>query len=135
MNSLLQDEDIYTFFEPDLPFETKPIMRPKVADPDKPSIPHLPANHNGPKPTRFKKQRSLSAIERKIINPLTYAVWRPTMQDKLSLHEGSSVLDLKGDNYFSCAVARKRSSARYLLSSSDDVVNLLRELAECNIPS
>lgn len=52
------------------------------------------------------------------------------MRDKMSLHEGSSVLDLKGDNYFSCAVGRKRSSARYLLGSSDDVVTLLKELAE-----
>ena len=27
--------------------------------------------------------------------------------------EGSSVLDLNGENYFSCAVGRKCSSARY----------------------
>lgn len=57
------------------------------------------------------------------------------MQDRLSLHEGSSVLDLKGDNYFSCAVGRKRSNARYLLGSSDDVVKLVKELAECSASS
>jgi trehalose 6-phosphate synthase/phosphatase len=43
--------------------------------------------------------------------------------------EGSSVLDLKGENYFSCAVGRKRSNARYLLSSSEEVVSFLKELA------
>ncbi|KAI3800783.1 hypothetical protein L1987_28879 [Smallanthus sonchifolius] len=42
----------------------------------------------------------------------------------------SSVLDLQGDNYFSCAVGRKRSTARYLLNSSADVVALLRKLAD-----
>lgn len=56
------------------------------------------------------------------------------MRDRMSLHEGSSVLDLKGDNYFSCAVGRKRSSARYLLKSSDDIVTLLKELAEGREP-
>lgn len=43
---------------------------------------------------------------------------------------GSSVLDLQGDNYFSCAVGRKRSTARYLLNSSVDVVALLKKLAD-----
>ncbi|CAN1230323.1 Alpha,alpha-trehalose-phosphate synthase [UDP-forming] 1 [Linum grandiflorum] len=46
-----------------------------------------------------------------------------------SRHEGSSVLDLKGENYFSCAVSKKRSNARYLLRSSNDVVGLLRDLS------
>ena len=52
------------------------------------------------------------------------------MRDRLTVHEGSSVLDLKGENYFSCAVGRKRSSARYLLGSPADVVSLLKELAD-----
>jgi trehalose 6-phosphate synthase/phosphatase len=41
----------------------------------------------------------------------------------------SSVLDLKGENYFSCAVGRKWSSARHLLNSSEEVVSFLKELA------
>ncbi|KVI00773.1 hypothetical protein Ccrd_020974 [Cynara cardunculus var. scolymus] len=41
-----------------------------------------------------------------------------------------SILDLNSNNYFSCAVKRKRSSARYLLSSSADVVSLLEKLAD-----
>lgn len=48
----------------------------------------------------------------------------------MSWREGSSVLDLKGENYFSCAVGRKRSNARFLLNSSDEVVCFLKELAE-----
>ena len=50
-------------------------------------------------------------------------------QDMVSWNECSSVLDLNGDNYFSCAVGRKRSKARYLLDSADDVVSFLRNLA------
>lgn len=45
-------------------------------------------------------------------------------------NKGSSVLDLKGDNYFSCAVGRKRSTARYLLNSTTDVVALVKTLAD-----
>lgn len=41
-----------------------------------------------------------------------------------------SVLDLKADNYFSCAVGRTRTNARYLLQSSDDVVSFLRDLTQ-----
>ncbi|KAK4481285.1 hypothetical protein RD792_012170 [Penstemon davidsonii] len=49
----------------------------------------------------------------------------------MTLHEGSSILDLKGQNYFSCAVGRSRSNARYLLGSSAEVVSFLKELANC----
>ena len=56
------------------------------------------------------------------------------MRENTSLHEGSSVLDLKSDNYFSCAVGRKRSKARYLLGSLDDVVTFLKDLAEFSRP-
>lgn len=52
------------------------------------------------------------------------------MRDRMTVHEGSSVLDLRKENYFSCAVGRKRSSARYLLGSSADVVSLLNGLAD-----
>ena len=40
-----------------------------------------------------------------------------------------NVLDLKMENYFPCTVDRTRSSARYFLESSDDVVSLLKALA------
>lgn len=43
-----------------------------------------------------------------------------------------NVLDLKADNYFSCAVGRTRTNARYLLQSSDDVVSFLKDLTEAS---
>lgn len=72
----------------------------------------------------------MSNIERRDLERTSSDPWRTTTRDRTSLHEGSSVLDLKGDNYFSCAVARKRSSARYLLKTSHDIVNLLSDLAD-----
>jgi len=76
-----QDEDLYSFFEPECPDE-------------------------------------LDAVR----------VAVPSIRTAETLR-GSSILNLKGENYFSCAVGRKRSTARYLLGSSEDVVMLLNGLA------
>ncbi|KAL3613709.1 threalose-6-phosphate phosphatase [Castilleja foliolosa] len=86
-----KDEDIYTFFEPEL------LPRPTCA-------PRTSEKHT------FPDGRSSSSSENSTINS-----W--------------NVLDLKMENYFSCAVGRTCTSARYLLSSSDKVVNFLKELA------
>ncbi|XP_006449585.2 alpha,alpha-trehalose-phosphate synthase [UDP-forming] 1 [Citrus clementina] len=128
---LQKDEDIYTFFEPELPFESPAGPRANAADHlRRSSISQIPQAKSGPK-VRFRKQRSLSSIERKVSNYLTGGIWRPAIRDRMTLNEGSSVLDLRGENYFSCTVSRKRSNARYFLGSSGDVVTLLNELAEC----
>lgn len=134
---LPKDEDLYTFFEPELPSDppVPTIPRPtSVPTPVNPSLPKISTGKSGSKGSRLKKQRSLSTLEKRANIGIVNA-WRPTlMRDRMSLHEGSSVLDLKGDNYFSCAVGRKRSSARYLLKSSDNIVTLLKELAEGREP-
>ncbi|EXB58281.1 Alpha,alpha-trehalose-phosphate synthase [UDP-forming] 1 [Morus notabilis] len=131
---LPKDEDVYTFFEPELPSEAPSTPRATVTNSVTPPMPKFSAGKGGSKSFRLNKQRSMSTLEKKANNQgsSTNAAWRPTWRDRMSLHEGSSVLDLKGDNYFSCSVGRKRSSARYLLGSSDDVVTLLKELAEHN---
>ncbi|KAJ6886159.1 hypothetical protein NC651_026751, partial [Populus alba x Populus x berolinensis] len=61
---------------------------------------------------------------------LSNSAWRPIVHDRMSSPEGSSVLDLKAENFFSCAFSRKQSDARYPLHSSDDVVALLKDLEE-----
>lgn len=100
-----------------------------IANPVIPTVPRPLNSKVGSISLLLKKQRSFT-IEKKANNHACLDPWSPTLRDRMSLHEGSSVLDLKGDNYFSCAVARKRSNARYLLGSTDDVVTLLKELAE-----
>lgn len=130
MDLILQDEDVYTFFEPELPCESPPPARAMVANHVKTSMPNILSSQSGSRASRLKKQRSLSTLEKKETNPRSADALQPVLQDRMSLHEGASVLDLKGDNYFSCAVGRKRSNARYLVRSADTVVALLKELAQ-----
>ncbi|XP_043808297.1 alpha,alpha-trehalose-phosphate synthase [UDP-forming] 1 isoform X3 [Manihot esculenta] len=116
---LAKDEDIYTFFEPEHPSESPGIVRTK-------SVPKVPYGGSRAQYHR-QKQRSLSTLEG---NTAGSAGWRPIVSDRVSEHEGSSILDLKRENYFSCAVSRKQSIARYLLGTSDDVVALLKQMAD-----
>ncbi|XP_022715686.1 alpha,alpha-trehalose-phosphate synthase [UDP-forming] 1-like [Durio zibethinus] len=128
---LAKDEDIYTFFEPELPSEVPAPVRPHIPTPVGTSVSKLPVSKSGSRAAHLKKQRSMSTIERNTRHPVGGGgLQQSRVPDRISLQEGSSVLDLQGDNYFSCSVARKRSNARYLLGSSDDVVKLLRGLAD-----
>uniref|UniRef100_A0A7N0RES1 alpha,alpha-trehalose-phosphate synthase (UDP-forming) n=1 Tax=Kalanchoe fedtschenkoi TaxID=63787 RepID=A0A7N0RES1_KALFE len=130
-----KDEDIYTFFEPELPCDPPVATRASSVDAVQPNALRMSPLSNGCRASRNKAHRPLS--DKRPGNhhhhhhhhpPLT--TWQPLAFDKLLLHEGSSVLDLKGDNYFSCAVGRKRSKARYLLGSTDEVVALIKQLVE-----
>ncbi|GMI82270.1 trehalose-6-phosphate synthase, TREHALOSE-6-PHOSPHATE SYNTHASE 1 [Hibiscus trionum] len=107
---LAKDEDIYTFFEPELPSEVSTPVR----------------SHTTPPVRTYREDRSMSGNSRYHVNG---DVSQSRVVDSMSMQEGSSVLDLQGDNYFSCSVARKRSNARYLLKSSNNVVQLLTELS------
>ncbi|KAJ0986443.1 hypothetical protein J5N97_004799 [Dioscorea zingiberensis] len=132
-----KDEDIYTFFEPELPAEPVSSTRAKAADVMKASsdrgLPVKPLNNkNNSKPSHGKTQRIPVGAEKKTPTINNSQMGAQFPQEITSWHEGSSVLDLKGDNYFSCAVGRKRSNARYLLNSSDDVVMFMKELAEAS---
>lgn len=129
----LQDEDIYTFFEPELPSDGIGIPRPKPSDMTKPSGDKR-SEINGSKSS--EKQTHQRDPENKRIGN-TYnnsdsnnvagngARRSPPSPDTITWN----VLDLKGDNYFSCAVGRTRTNARYLLPTSDDVVSFLRDLS------
>jgi len=43
--------------------------------------------------------------------------------------DSGTVMNISGDTYFSCAVGRKRSSARYSLGSTEEVVEFFQALA------
>ena len=130
LDVMLQDEDIYTFFEPELPPEPAAVARANMVSHIKSPKSKLSSGKSGPKASPNKPHRPLSTLEKRINNHGNGTSRQPNRLDSMSVHEGSSVLDLRGDNYFSCAVGRKRSNARYLLGSSTDVVTLLKELAE-----
>ncbi|XP_020547303.1 alpha,alpha-trehalose-phosphate synthase [UDP-forming] 1-like, partial [Sesamum indicum] len=119
---LPKDEDIYTFFEPELP--AGPASRAN-------SLNRFTSNSTGLAAFCRKAPLPFPAPEKKGTSTLCNGHWWSRMRERMTMHEGPSVLDLKGENYFSCAVGRKRSSARYLLGSSSEVVSLLKELAAC----
>lgn len=87
----------------------------------------VPLNRNGSK-SPHNKARSNS--EKKTSNH-NCANGRKPSPEKIQWN----VLDLKAENYFSCAVGRSRTNARYLLGSSDDVVTFLKELSSANASS
>ncbi|KAK6946612.1 Glycosyl transferase, family 20 [Dillenia turbinata] len=130
-----KDEDVYTFFEPELPPDAIGTPRPSVTDAlripgeRRPSL-KLPASRSGSKTSHGKTQRPVPNSDKKTTNYGTGG-GRRTSSEKISFN----VLDLKGDNYFSCAVSRTRTSARYLLGSSDEVVSFLKELEQASSSS
>ncbi|MQL72932.1 hypothetical protein Taro_005254 [Colocasia esculenta] len=128
-----KDEDIYTFFEPELPAEPMNSTRSKATEIIKPpnerkTSTKLSNVKNNLRAAHGRAQKVSTGSDRKMMSNNFSGSRLP--QEKVAWHEGSSVLDLKGENYFSCAVGRKRSNARYLLDSADDVVTFLKELAE-----
>ncbi|GER29140.1 trehalose-6-phosphate synthase [Striga asiatica] len=123
-----KDEDVYTFFEPELPPDNLGLSRSKLTDAiklsvDKRQSTKLPSGRTNSKAYQTKShQNHCPNSEKK----------STTSNGKRSSSENTSwnVLDLKKENYFSCAVGRTRTNARYLLNSSDDVVMFLKELTQ-----
>lgn len=127
---LPKDEDIYSFFEPELPAGLAALSRGKIMNPGDRSLMKFSARRNI-WPYSRKSSRTFPVKENKTSSN-DNGKWWSAVQDRMTVHEGSSVLDLKAENYFSCAVGRKRSSARYLLGSPADVMFLLKELVDCS---
>ncbi|KAL1560390.1 Trehalose-6-P synthase/phosphatase complex synthase subunit [Salvia divinorum] len=124
---LPKDEDIYSFFEPELPTGPAPSARAKIANP----LNRFASNSTGVAAFCRKAPLPIPSPDTRANSFLGNGNWWSRMRERMTVHEGSSVLDLRGENYFSCAVGRKRSSARYLLGSSTEVVELLKELTAC----
>lgn len=118
---LQKDEDVYTFFEPELPSDAISIPKIKVTDAMKFPVERrpaskLPTSRNSSKSSHNKSQRPV----------LNSGGGRRSAPETTSWN----VLDLKKENYFSCSVGRTRTNARYVLSTSTEVVAFLNELAE-----
>lgn len=139
----LQDEDVYTFFEPELPSDIPAIARSRPSsdsgaksssgDRRPPSKSTHNNNKSGSKSSSSsnsnnnnKSSHKSLPTERKSGSNHSLGNSRRPSPEKISWN----VLDLKGENYFSCAVGRTRTNARYLLGSPDDVVCFLEKLAD-----
>jgi len=128
---LQQDEDIYAFFEPELPSIGVGLQRSKGTEGVKFPVERVsslknPASRNGAAKSSSQKkgQRPVSNNEKKRNNHVCRGP-RRLAPEKISWN----VLDLKKENYFSCAVGRTQTNARYTLGSPDEVVAFLKELA------
>ena len=141
---LYQDEDIYRFFEPNLPAEAEegPSQRGgerrldhhkglrgsdriyaakakiKIGDH------HLHRKSSGlvsgsPECYRLSSSREKGSGDRRSVDS----------EDSGRSGEYVSILDLNGDHYFSCAVGRRRSQARFSMNTSEEVVSMLQTLA------
>lgn len=124
-----KDEDVYTFFEPELPNDTIGLPRSKITDgmkspSERKSSLKLPANKSGSKSSQSKTQRPSPNAEKKAAVNHNHGNVKLPSPEKISWN----VLDLKKENYYSCSVGRTRTNARFLLPSSDDVVSFLKEL-------
>ncbi|KAK4492729.1 hypothetical protein RD792_003549 [Penstemon davidsonii] len=116
-----KDEDIYKFFEPELPCDPIGAPRTKVTTDaikfpnEKRASPKLLSGRSSSKPPGKKNSSGESS---KRSSPPENNSW--------------NVLDLKKDDYFSCAVGRTRTNARYLLNTPDDVVAFMKEMAQAS---
>ncbi|KAL2943374.1 Alpha alpha-trehalose-phosphate synthase [UDP-forming] 1 [Bienertia sinuspersici] len=126
---LEKDEDVYTFFEPDLPSDNVSHTRSKSFDASKPPPPRQAASKSGSKGSHGKTPRSTPSHSNNNSNSNGGAQRKQQPTEKTSWN----VLDLNKENYFSCAVGRTRTSARYTIPSSDDVVSFLTRLAEASL--
>nr|GMC70285.1 alpha,alpha-trehalose-phosphate synthase [UDP-forming] 1 [Ipomoea batatas] len=125
-----KDEDVYTFFEPDLPCDGMSIPRSKTTDAlkvpgDRRPTPKLSSSKSNSKSSQ-SRTKPIPNLEKKTPNHAS------SKNNSKPTPENASwnVLDLKKENYFSCSVGRNRTNARYVMSGSGDVVAFLRQLAE-----
>ncbi|CAM6051565.1 unnamed protein product [Sphagnum compactum] len=133
---LSKDEDVFTYFDPELPFERDPhhacngktdraLDRRLAAK----SCDRLLAKSNKVGVVRTKSfpltspDRGGSHVRTNSLKDCKY-----TERDTMELELGS-IMNFTVDTYFSCAVGLKRSAARYSLPTSDEVVVFLNSLA------
>ncbi|XP_054812417.1 alpha,alpha-trehalose-phosphate synthase [UDP-forming] 1-like [Prosopis cineraria] len=129
---LAKDEDVFTFFEPSSPSTDSDLPRAKETDrvefcAEKRLPSKTPASKSGPKASQSNSLRPKSNSE------IRGVPWIPNLGTETISWD---ILNLKKENYFSCAVGRTQSTARYMLgSSSDDVVAFLKKLAGASLNS
>ncbi|XP_058779486.1 alpha,alpha-trehalose-phosphate synthase [UDP-forming] 1 [Vicia villosa] len=127
---LAKDEDIYDFFEPEPSCFGASLQRSKLTEAtkfanEKVSPSKIPSVKNGFKSTNQNKgQRPVSNSPKKTTNIFSRAARKPA-PEKITWN----VLDLKKENYFSCAVGRTQTNARFTLPSPDEVAEFLKKLA------
>ncbi|XP_058751809.1 alpha,alpha-trehalose-phosphate synthase [UDP-forming] 1-like [Vicia villosa] len=131
-----KDEDLYSFFEPELPSigaglpRSNKVPTEAVKSPveKKPPLKIPASSKNGAKSSSSSSSQNKgvsNSDQKKTNNQICSSPRRPAPENT-----SRNVLDLKKENYFSCSVGRNRTNARYTLASPDHVVEFLTELAD-----
>ncbi|CAK8561350.1 unnamed protein product [Lathyrus sativus] len=128
-----KDEDLYSFFEPELPSigvglprsNKVPTEAVKYPVEKKPALKIPASSKNGAKSSSSQNKAASNSDQKKTNNQICSSPRRPAPENR-----SRNVLDLKKENYFSCAVGRNRTNARYTLASPDNVVEFLMELVD-----
>ncbi|KAI7744321.1 hypothetical protein M8C21_032737 [Ambrosia artemisiifolia] len=146
-HSLGKDEDLYTFFEPELPPDGTGITRPKFSDATRSSLDRRSGkcgSKTSQKPshqrhTENKRNGNSNGNGNGNVNGNGNSNSNGVVGNGGRRSSSSSpnkitwnVLDLKGDNYFSCVVGQRRTNARYLLPTSEEVVSFLTYLSRAS---
>ncbi|KAL2245511.1 alpha,alpha-trehalose-phosphate synthase [UDP-forming] 1 [Sesamum indicum] len=122
---LPKDEDVFTFFEPELPPDPIGASRSKATDSSKQvSDKRAAARTPGQSSSKSQSKQHGPNADKKSTGSTSGSSKQPSPESY-----SWNVLELKKENYFSCTVGRTRTSARYLLNSSDDVVAFLTAMA------
>ncbi|KAL5061678.1 hypothetical protein RYX36_023415 [Vicia faba] len=123
-----KDEDLYTFFEPELPSIGAGLPRSNMVLTEAVKFPveKKPASSkNGAKSSSSQNKGVSNSDQKKTNNQICTSPRRPAPENT-----SRNVLDLKKENYFSCSVGRNGTNARYTLDSSDHVVEFLMDLVD-----
>jgi hypothetical protein len=135
LKSGLQDEDVFTYFDPEPPF---PSDHPasSAGDPLDPRLAAKVGNRSLSKTTKMGVVRTKTYP---LISPERFGSGSPSRSNSFkdrkyserdTKEELGKVIQLTPATYFSCAVGRKRSAARWSLASSEEVVSFFKALAD-----
>lgn len=128
----MQDEDVYTYFDPELPFERDNFCSSgKMGQ----GLDRRLAAKSSDR--LIAKSNKMGVVRTKTYPPtspdhnISHARSNSFKDRKFTEHDAldDSVMNISAETYFSCAVGRKRSAARFSLPSSEEVVLLFKELA------
>lgn len=117
----VQDEDVFTFLDPEPQSQRDYSYRKMEHNRDR-----TRANSNAGNGMRNGVSRW------SLMKTKGFPSSLPEPEDAAALD--ALCADVSTDTYFSCAVGRKRSTARYSLPSSDEVVTFFKALADA-LPS
>lgn len=118
--SILQDEDVFTFLDPEPRTQRDHSYRKLENTKDR-------LRGNGGRGNSMELTSNSRPSKWSLMRTKTFP---SSLPEPDSVEALDAIIDVSTETYFSCAVGRKRSTARYSLPSSDEVVLFFKALAD-----